>query len=104
MFNQNGFVGQTPLTLACWNRKEKLVQLPIESGCDINRVNREGETPLEVACNSENENIVQFLLDQECDVGEKHLKAAYNRGNDKTVRLLKFFFVLNRLMVWQKHP
>lgn len=80
---------KTPLTVACFKRKEKLEQLLIESACDINQVDGIGDTPLEAAGRGRNENIVQFLLNQGCDVEEKHLMAAYNGGNKKIVQLLK---------------
>lgn len=97
---------KTPFTVACFKRKEKLVQLLIESGCDINQVDGIGDTPLEAACRGRNENIVQFLLNQGCDVEEKHLMAAYNGGNKKIYKcsyLKKKEVILNMLMVCQRH-
>ncbi|CAG2203069.1 unnamed protein product [Mytilus edulis] len=84
---------RTPLTAACNGGDEKIVQLLIDKGCDVNRVDDMKQTPLMSACRGWNTKIVQLLLEKECDVNQDDgkrtpLTAACSRANEKIVQLL----------------
>ncbi|XP_071142658.1 uncharacterized protein [Mytilus edulis] len=89
-----GYSYHTTLAAACNIRNEKLVQLLIDKGCDVNQVVGLFDTPLIAACNNGNERIVQLLIDNGGDVnlvnaiGDTPLTAACNNGNAKIVQLL----------------
>lgn len=57
-----GYSYHTPLTAACNSGHEKLVQLLINNGGDVNRVDGMRDTPLTTACYNEHDKIVQLLI------------------------------------------
>ncbi|CAG2229387.1 unnamed protein product [Mytilus edulis] len=60
----------SPLTAACKGGNEKIVQLLLDKGSDVNQVDIGGYTPLTSACIRGNEKIVQLLIDKGSDVNQ----------------------------------
>ena len=61
VFHATDLNGNTPLHLACEGGSEKIVQLLIDSGANINQTNNEGEVPAHVAVQYGFINIVKIL-------------------------------------------
>ncbi|XP_071178213.1 uncharacterized protein [Mytilus edulis] len=84
----------SPLTAACKGGNEKIVQLLIDKGSDVNQVDSRGCSPLNAACHSGHEKIIQLLIDKGSDVnqvgtyGYTPLTAACSGSNEKIIQLL----------------
>nr|XP_022300113.1 uncharacterized protein LOC111108482 isoform X2 [Crassostrea virginica] len=86
--------GYSPLYFACKRETEKIVQLLLKNGAEVNLCNTKGFSPLHIACGNGNECIVKQLLNNGaqvnlCDKREMsplHFACLY--GHDSIVALL----------------
>jgi ankyrin repeat protein len=60
--------GDTPLHSSVQRRRREIVKLLLDSGAEVNAVNRWGQTPLHYACVCRQKEIVEVLLDSGADV------------------------------------
>ncbi|MCJ1306899.1 hypothetical protein MMC25_000543 [Agyrium rufum] len=86
--------GQTLLSIAAEKRYEKVVQLLLEKGADVNAQDARGRTPLWRAAWKGHEKVVQLLLEKGADAnaqdadGRTPLCQTASNGHEKVVQLL----------------
>ncbi|CAG2202996.1 unnamed protein product [Mytilus edulis] len=103
--------GQNTLTAACKGGHEKLVQLLIEKGCNMNQVGGWGRTPLTAACAGGHEKTVQLLIEKGCNMNQVDglrqtpLTAACEGGHEKIVQLfIEKGCNMNQVDGWGRTP
>ena len=69
--------GSTPLHCATWKGQEKVAELLVKEGANVNAVNQNehwGTTPLHAAAHANQAKIAQLLLDHGADVKAKDME------------------------------
>jgi hypothetical protein len=93
--------GETLLHIACDNGKTDIVEIILNAGCELNKLNDEGETPLHLAVYRGYKNIVTLLLKHKADPLLKNLQGkdsfTYAREFDEIeiMKILDTFRELN---------
>ena len=65
---ETGWYGETPLHVACENKQVDVVQLLVNGGVQVNKVNSKGATPLWISCRTGSVENVRVLVEAGSDV------------------------------------